>query len=130
LKIQLNGMSGSNNPSNLSLSEGQSGTYTSNATTGVWEGNAQEVSFKINNQVRLYTIVVTLAGQEEPAYLRGDVNHDGFVTIGDVTDLIDYLLTDASLAPAEADFNNDGVVTIKDATDLIDYLLGGSTQGE
>jgi hypothetical protein len=128
LKIQLNGMSGSNNPSNLSLPEGQSGTYTSNATTGVWEGNAQEVSFKINSQVRLYTIVVTLAGQEEPVYQPGDVNHDGFISIGDVTDLIDYLLTDTTLAPAEADFNNDGVVTIKDATDLIDYLLGGDAE--
>ena len=126
LKIELNGQTGSYNPSNLSLPEGQSGTYTPSATTGVWEGNAQEVSFKINSQVRLYTIVVTLAGQEEPSYEIGDVNHDGFISIADATDLIDYLLTDVTLAPAEADIDQDGTVSIKDVTDLIDFLLTGS----
>ena len=63
----------------------------------------------------------------EPASneLLGDVNQDGEVTIGDVTALIDILLSsavDGSLVP-RADLNHDGEVTIGDVTVLIDILL-------
>ena len=55
----------------------------------------------------------------------GDVNHDGSVTIKDVTVLIDYLLgAGASICPTCADVSGDGNVTIKDVTTLIDMLLG------
>lgn len=123
IKIEFNGISG-NTPSNLSLPEGQTGTYTTSGTQGVWEGEAQVVDFKVNAQVRCYTVTVTLAG-EEHTYPIGDVNHDGHVTIGDVTALIDYLLSDASAAPAEADMNQDQSVSIGDVTALIDFLLSG-----
>lgn len=58
-------------------------------------------------------------------YLRGDVNMDNSVDINDVTDLIDYLLTnDASnISLSNADANKDGEVDISDVTDLIDCLL-------
>ena len=124
IKIELSSGSDSHTPSNLSLVAGQSGTYTTSGHEGTWEGSDQEVSFKVNSQVRLYTVVVTLAG-EAPTYPLGDVNHDGFVSIGDVTALIDYLLSDASAAPAEADMNQDESVSIGDVTALIDYLLSG-----
>ena len=55
----------------------------------------------------------------------GDVNGDGYITIGDVTTLIDILLggeTDRSLF---CDVNLDGSVSIGDVTILIDILLGG-----
>lgn len=59
--------------------------------------------------------------------LMGDVNGDGYVTIADVTDLIDYLLsqdaTAINLDAADLDGNN--TVTINDATELIDKLLAG-----
>ena len=62
----------------------------------------------------------------EPAsYLRGDVNNDGEVTIGDVTVLIDMILT-SYVDPADfdrADVNDDGEVTIADMTVLIDIIL-------
>ena len=59
-------------------------------------------------------------------YQLGDVNHDGFVTIKDVTDLIDALLSGSSeICPICADVNEDNSISIKDVTDLIDYLLGG-----
>ncbi len=61
-----------------------------------------------------------------PAYQIGDVNHDGNVTIADVTALIDYLLSDASAAPVEGDVNGQGGVTIADVTALIDMLLSGN----
>ena len=61
-------------------------------------------------------------------FLRGDVNGDGQVSIGDVTTLIDYLLSgDASgINLAAADCNQDNGVSIGDVTALIDFLLAGS----
>jgi len=59
-------------------------------------------------------------------YQLGDVDHDGNVTITDVTVLIDCLLgsqEDACLICADVDL--DGKVTITDVTELIDMLLAG-----
>ena len=52
----------------------------------------------------------------------GDVNGDGEVSIGDVTALINILLSNGSTSPA-ADVNGDGEVSIGDVTALIDILL-------
>ena len=69
---------------------------------------------------------VTLAGDAH-TYSRGDVNHDGSVTIKDVTDLIDYLLGSSStICTICADVNGDEDVTIADVTALIDHLLGAN----
>ena len=65
---------------------------------------------------------------EMPQFPIGDVNHDGHVTIADVTALIDYLLSDSSAAPAEGDVNGDSNVTIADVTALIDLLLSGNAE--
>ena len=72
-------------------------------------------------------------GPDNPGYFTkkpelGDVNLDGSITIVDVTDLIDYLLSgDASgINQFLYDCNLDGFVTISDVTALIDYLLSGS----
>ena len=57
----------------------------------------------------------------------GDVNHDGAVSIKDVTALIDYLLgSSSSICTICADVNGDENVTIKDVTALIDLLLGAN----
>ena len=63
---------------------------------------------------------------EPQAYSQGDVDHDGKVSISDVTVLINYLLNSVGAAPAEADVNGDHVVSISDVTTLINYLLSGS----
>ena len=55
----------------------------------------------------------------------GDVNDDGYVTIADVTTLIDILLSGAP-APDAADVNGDTNVSIADVTALIDMLLSGN----
>ena len=60
--------------------------------------------------------------------LRGDVNNDGFVTIADVTTLINHVLmsdyTDAdNFNSANADCNKDGKWNISDVTALINYIL-------
>ena len=57
--------------------------------------------------------------------IPGDVNGDGKISINDVTNLIDILLSGGDI-PANADVNGDGNVSIKDVTDLIDMLLSGN----
>ena len=59
----------------------------------------------------------------------GDVNHDGSVSIADVTALIDYLLSGneaGGSCPICADVNGADGVTIADVTTLIDMLLSGN----
>lgn len=57
--------------------------------------------------------------------MPGDVNSDGEVSIADVVELIDYLLTDddSMINIANADVNQDGQVDIADVSSLIDILL-------
>ena len=64
-----------------------------------------------------------------PAYMPGDVNRDGSVTIADVTALVNVILgKDNGATPlydhAAADVNADGSVTIADVTALVNLLLG------
>ena len=63
--------------------------------------------------------------EDAPQYDLGDVDHDGKVTIADVTALIDYLLSGEE-APVEANVDGDQNVSISDVTALIDMLLGGN----
>ena len=71
-----------------------------------------------------YVITVTV----ESAVMRGDVDGNQSVDIGDVTALIDYLLSGNSdnidLVAADMDENTD--VNISDVTALVDYLLSGN----
>ena len=70
--------------------------------------------------------MVTLADNGH-AFDLGDVNHDGSVTIADVTSLIDYLLGgNDSACPVCADLNGDEQVSIGDVTSLIDMLLSNN----
>lgn len=57
----------------------------------------------------------------------GDVNGDGYISITDVTKLIDYLLNPSDDFPGfdrdAADLNHDGIISINDVSALIDVLL-------
>ena len=84
-----------------------------NGTQSAWS-NIQEVTLFDN-------------GPAPHEFTLGDVNHDGGVTIKDVTDLIDYLLgSDNGICTDCADLNGDEGVTIADVTALIDILLGSN----
>ena len=65
--------------------------------------------------------------ENEPVhdYELGDVNHDGDLTIADVTILISYVLKNGvgTACPICADVNNDGFYTIADVTMLISKVL-------
>ena len=56
----------------------------------------------------------------------GDVNTDGTISITDVAELIDLLLSGSSTYLSNADANCDGSINITDLTELIDLLLSGS----
>ena len=65
---------------------------------------------------------------EKSAFIRGDVNGDGNVTVSDVTMLISMVLSgnaDAANYPA-ADCNQDGNISIADVTALIGRVLRGA----
>ena len=62
--------------------------------------------------------------QNGHGYERGDVNHDGAVSIADVSDLIDILLGGTEeYCPICADVNEDNIIGIADVSELIDILL-------
>ncbi|MBQ9556084.1 MAG: PCMD domain-containing protein [Muribaculaceae bacterium] len=60
--------------------------------------------------------------------MRGDVDGNGYVSIDDVTALIDYLLSGngSSINLLNADCDQSGNITIDDVTTLIDMLLSGN----
>jgi len=63
----------------------------------------------------------------EAKFLRGDINADGVIDVGDVVYLINYLYRSGP-APSPlplADVNSDGVVDIGDVVYLINYLFRG-----
>ena len=115
--IMYNGVlyAGINDEVSLNL-DGSANGYSVNAGTLTGEGNPFTLLMPDEN------VTISAAAQ----FQRGDVNHDGNITIADVTTLIDYLLSNDSAIPAEADVNADGSVSIADVTALIDYLLSGT----
>ena len=61
--------------------------------------------------------------------LVGDVNGDGKVTIGDVTELVNIILgKNTNENTSTADVNGDGMVTIGDVTELVNIILGKDTK--
>ena len=77
-----------------------------------------------NMTVDLKNMTLTIT-KVEPVGLRGDVNMDKQVTIGDVTALINYLLTDdaTGISLENANCNLDETISIGDVTALINFLL-------
>ena len=57
------------------------------------------------------------------AYESGDVNHDDAINIGDVTSLINFLLSGSGACEICADVDVDGKINIGDVTTLINMLL-------
>ena len=68
--------------------------------------------------------------QNGHGYDPGDVNHDGKITIGDISALIDILLGQGTGCEICADVNVDGNVTIGDVSALIDLLMANEVQAK
>ena len=88
---------------------------------GIKEGTTIIVVGSADGTVEPATCLVTV--YTEP----GDLNCDGFLTISDVTSIIDYLLIGdtENIKVENADVNADGNISISDVTTLIDILLMG-----
>ena len=108
--------------------EGTLFTFAVNSASTVDMGEYQATITNIvlgTDEGTVVTADDTEASWTVRGYILGDVNHDGFVNIYDVTLMIDYIL---DLKPThfhvtEADMNNDDFVNIYDVTLLIDYIL-------
>lgn len=103
---------------------GKAMTYTDNWTSFVDYASGSEfpnasASVGCGTNVEL---PVTEVGYTYERML-GDVNGDGFISIGDVTTLIDMMLGSDTGFPVNADINEDGNISIGDVTMLIDSLL-------
>ena len=97
-----------------------SSTY-SNATLRVLPEALE--AYKVANYWKNFANIEALAGSGP-----GDMNGDGRLSIGDVTGLIDALLTGDPdvLSNPYADVNGDGKISIGDITALINMLLSNS----
>ena len=102
----------------------EAGTYNIVITFDPTAIDEEKITFTATQEKITFT--ATPAG--EPTFIRGDVDNSGDVKIGDVTALINYLLSgDATGVNLQgADCDNSGDVKIGDVTALINYLLSGS----
>ena len=114
-KLTANGATTSYYRTQTTLNDGLAIT----APTGAHFNSSNTVVNSSGNVIKNQNVVFS-----KPASTRGDVNGDGTVTIDDVTELIDYLLSGVT-PPASADCDQSGNVSIDDVTVLIDYLLSG-----
>ena len=97
--------------------------------------NTGELAFSDDSKTetnKAFMVSETLDAITLPGTLRGDVNHDGKVTIVDVAYLIDRLLGKPDpehivACPYCSDVNRNHEVTIVDVAVLIDILLGNGT---
>ena len=120
---------------------------TSSVTTNIWglEPGEWKLAIDVNNisagltatpvnfsSTQSFTVpangyMVYIKGEPAIQYLIGDVNNDGELSIGDVTALVNVILSHGgdSDTRKRADVNNDGEVTIADVTALINIILKG-----
>ena len=121
--------------------------------TGVLTSNGTEISLRAKNYLSGYITEpagafwqstrgdvvlngITVGGQDvvvtgipiEPSFIRGDVDNNGEVKIGDVTALISYLFSgdESAINLQAADCDQNGEIKIGDVTALINYLLSGT----
>ncbi|MBO4850955.1 MAG: C10 family peptidase [Prevotella sp.] len=62
---------------------------------------------------------------EDSAFAKGDVNHDGVISVSDVTLLVDYLIGNhpENFHAENGDINNDGIISIADVQTLVDNIM-------
>ena len=113
----------------LPLPDGKSIGVTSTLWGMSWPAsgnkNVYGVLVKVDGKLMINVCDFENYEEPQPQGLRGDVNDDTFVTIDDVTALINYLLTDdaTGLNLDNANCNLDQTISIDDVTALINYLL-------
>ncbi|MBQ6166630.1 MAG: starch-binding protein [Muribaculaceae bacterium] len=102
---------------NVVLSQGDN-QHQSEDVTGI----TGDIYLEITSTSNKYTVGNIT---DQYAFLQGDVDGDGYLSIGDMTTLIDVILNgfgDADMLQ-RADVDGDGVINIGDMTVLIDLIL-------
>ena len=102
---------------NVVLSQGDN-QHQSVDVTGI----NQDIYLEITSTTNKYTVADIT---DQYSYLRGDVNNDGEINIGDASALIDIILGSQADAATlmRCDVNGDGEVNIGDVASIIDILL-------
>lgn len=90
-----------------------------NMTAPLYVPKASLEAYRTANEWKNFNTIVAIEDV-------GDINCDGSIGIGDVTALIDMLLSGEIDRAPVCDVNLDGSVTIADVTTLIDKLLNGN----
>ena len=97
-------------------------TATSNSEPGIYDiivSDAEADNYEI-------TYVSGKIEVKKPAYIPGDANGDGRISIADASLVVDYILSGGTVTiSAGADMNGDGKVSIADASAIVDYILSG-----
>ena len=123
------------------MSPNGSGVWTNNAITGAvtttaitWGQTTPSDGVQTwsgwNNNRLYYTDGTQFVIPGEEQGMRGDVNKDGNINVGDVTALISHVLSgdfteSDTFSPENANTNFDSSITIADVTLLINYVLSG-----
>jgi hypothetical protein len=102
--------------------------YTITGLTPETTYEVQVMGYNASHETDWTEIVQFTTLADTPAFLRGDVDNNGEVKIGDVTALISYLLSGdpTGINVLAADCDQNGEVKIGDVTALIAYLLSGT----
>ena len=97
-------------------------TATSNSEPGIYDiivSDAEADNYEI-------TYVSGKIEVKKPAYIPGDANGDGRISIADASLIVDYILSGGTITiSAGADMNGDGKISIADASTIVDYILSG-----
>ena len=97
-------------------------TATSNSEPGIYDiivSDAEADNYEI-------TYVSGKIEVKKPAYIPGDANGDGRISIADASLVVDYILSGGTITvSAGADMNGDGKISIADASAIVDYILSG-----
>lgn len=118
LTVSLSNAGGSNGEYGITAN-----VYASPLPTGVTYREAT-IRFKIPGDYIDYKFMQG----EKPTLFKGDVNGDNKVSIADVTELINRLLSNSAIVNEVTDVNSDGRVNISDVTTLINNLLTGTVE--
>ena len=104
---------------NVVLSQGDNGHQSVDVT-----GINKDIYLEITSTTNKYTVADIT---DQFAYVRGDLNRDGELSVADVTTLVDMLIR-GNYDDEEiqiGDLNNDLELSVADVTTLIDILISG-----
>ena len=89
--------------------------------------NVYGVIIKVGNALKINPVAFEPYEEPQPEWQLGDVNHDTFVNVADVTAMIQYILTSGA-QPEEfyveqANVDGEGQINVADVTALIQIIL-------